>query len=125
MLYLYKKIETRCTVEIGFSMQEKTLIVTLKGEIDHHTCVEIRERVDREYQKRRAKNILFDFSHIAFMDSSGIGLLMGRYRNVSICGGTIGIYNVSHKVDKVLNLSGVYKLMKQYSNREQALKQLA
>lgn len=112
-------------MEIEFSMQDKTLMVHLIGEIDHHTCVEIRERVDREYQKRRAKNILFDFSHIAFMDSSGIGLLMGRYRSVAICGGNIGIYNVSQKVDRILNLSGIYKLMKNYSDREQALKQLA
>lgn len=106
-------------------MQENTLIVNLKGEMDHHTCVEVRERIDREYQKRRAKNILFDFADVVFMDSSGIGLLMGRCRNVAICGGNIGIYNVSQKVDKVLNLSGIYKLMKNYSDKEQALKQLA
>lgn len=59
-------------------MHDTTLIVSLSGEIDHHTSVEIRETVDREYQKRRAKNILFDFSNIVFMDSSGIGLLMDQ-----------------------------------------------
>ncbi|MGL4797901.1 MAG: STAS domain-containing protein [Cellulosilyticaceae bacterium] len=112
-------------MSIEFIMDENTLIVQLRGEIDHHTCVEIRERVDREYQKRRAKNILFDFSAIAFMDSSGIGLLMGRYRNVAICGGNIGVYNVTTKVDKILSLSGIYKLMKQYDTKDQALKNLA
>lgn len=125
-MLVYRKIgEMRCAVNIEFMMDENTLIVQLRGEIDHHTCVEIRERVDREYQKRRAKNILFDFSAIAFMDSSGIGLLMGRYRNVAICGGNIGVYNVTTKVDKILSLSGIYKLMKQYDTKDQALKNLA
>lgn len=112
-------------MNIEFCMQDNTLIVDLSGEIDHHTSVEIRETVDREYQKRRAKNILFDFSKIVFMDSSGIGLLMGRYRNVSICGGYIALYNVSPKVDQILSISGIYKLMKLYESREHAFKNLA
>lgn len=112
-------------MNIEFCMQDNTLIVNLSGEIDHHTSVEIRETVDREYQKRRAKNILFDFSKIIFMDSSGIGLLMGRYRNVSICGGYIALYNVSPKVDQILSISGIYKLMKLYDSREHAFKNLA
>ncbi|MDU6359112.1 MULTISPECIES: STAS domain-containing protein [Zhenhengia] len=112
-------------MNIEFCMHDTTLIVSLSGEIDHHTSVEIRETVDREYQKRRAKNILFDFSNIVFMDSSGIGLLMGRYRNVSICGGYVGLYNVPTKVDQILNISGIYKLMKLYESKEHAFKSLA
>ncbi|MEG0388901.1 MAG: anti-sigma factor antagonist [Niameybacter sp.] len=112
-------------MNIDFYMQDTTLIVILSGEIDHHTSVEIRETVDREYQKRRARNILFDFDQVVFMDSSGIGLLMGRYRNVSICGGYIGLYNVSSKVDKILNISGIYKLMKLYESKDHAFKNLA
>ncbi|MGL4363081.1 MAG: STAS domain-containing protein [Cellulosilyticaceae bacterium] len=111
-------------MDIDFGMHESILIVTPKGEIDHHTCVEIRERVEQEYSKRRAKSILFNCENIVFMDSSGIGLLIGRYRQVVVFGGQVGLYNVSPKVDKILNLSGVYKLMKQYDNEAEALKNL-
>lgn len=107
-----------------FNMQGFTLIVKLKGEIDHHTSVEIRESVDREYKRKRAKNILFDFNEVEFMDSSGIGMLIGRYRNVAICGGTVALIHVDEHIDKVLNLSGIYKLMKNYKDQEIALNSL-
>lgn len=106
-------------------MQGTTLVVVPSGEIDHHTSVTIREKVDREFQKRRARNILFDFNNIMFMDSSGIGLLMGRYRAAAICGGNIALFNVKPKVGQMLELSGMYKLMKVYEDRDEALAHLA
>ncbi len=112
-------------MSIDFTMVDRTLLVTLEGEIDHHTCVEIRQTVDREYQKRRAKNLLFDFANINFMDSSGIGMLMGRYRSVAICGGEIGLYNVSPEAWRILSLSGIHKLMKTYSSKQEAIEALA
>lgn len=112
-------------MKIDFSMQGTTLVVVPSGEIDHHTSVTMRERVDREFQKRRAKNIVFDFNNIMFMDSSGIGLLMGRYRTVAICGGSIALFNVKPKVSQMLELSGIYKLMKVYEDKNEALESLA
>lgn len=112
-------------MQIDFNMEESTLLIQLKGEIDHHTAVEIREAIDREYQKRRAKNVLFDFGQVLFMDSSGIGMLMGRYRNVVISGGQVGLLNVNSNIDKVLAISGIYKLMKAYKSKQDALTSLA
>lgn len=112
-------------MQISFEMKERNLIVTVEGEIDHHTSVEIRERVDREYQRRRARNIIFDFTNIKFMDSSGIGVLMGRYRNVMILGGSIALYGAGDQVDRVLSISGIYKIMKNYENIEDAIVSLA
>lgn len=111
-------------MKIEFYMQGTTLIIKLVGEIDHHTSVGIRESVDKEYQRKRAKNILFDFSEVEFMDSSGIGMLMGRYRNVAICGGSIGLINVDTHIDKILDLSGIYKLMRNYTDKQVALSYL-
>jgi len=110
---------------MDFVMVNRTLVVILEGELDHHTCVAIRQNVDREYQKKRAKNLLFDFANINFMDSSGIGMLMGRYRNVAICGGEIGLYNVSPEAQKILVMSGIHKLMKAYATKQEALEFLA
>lgn len=112
-------------MSIDFVMVNRTLVVILEGELDHHTCVEVRQTVDREYQKRRAKNLLFDFANINFMDSSGIGMLMGRYRSVVICGGEIGLYNVSSEAEKILTMSGIHKLMKSYLSKQEAIEALA
>ncbi|MGL4738336.1 MAG: STAS domain-containing protein [Cellulosilyticaceae bacterium] len=109
----------KCEVEKGI------LVVTLEGEIDHHTSAEIREMVDREFQKKRAKSIAFDCERIIFMDSSGIGMLMGRYRNVAVCGGSVALYNVQSNVDKLLAMSGVYKLMRIYNSKNEVIENLA
>ncbi len=108
-------------MKITFQTRENILDIKLSGEIDHHTCVELREKIDREYQKTRAKHMMIDFEEVKFMDSAGIGLLMGRYRSVVIGGGNIAIYHVSNKIDTVLKMAGLYKLVKTYDNREKAL----
>ena len=105
-------------------MLDSTMVVKLMGEIDHHTCVEIRQAVDRIYQKKRAKNLLFDFEKVTFMDSSGIGLLIGRYRLVAICGGTTGLYNVPADIERILKMANINKLMKAYSSKQEALQAL-
>lgn len=112
-------------MQMEFYMLDSTLVVALMGEIDHHTCVAIRQAVDRNYQKKRAKNLLFDFEKVTFMDSSGIGMLMGRYRLVAIGGGRTGLYNVPKDIERILKMSNVCKLMKAYSNKQEALKELA
>lgn len=112
-------------MQIFFETQDRNLIVTIEGEVDHHTSVEIRQRVDREFQKRRARNIIFDFTNIHFMDSSGIGVLMGRYRNVMILGGNVALYGVGDQVDRVLSISGIYKIMKTYDTKDEAILNLA
>ena len=112
-------------MKISFATKDRNLIVTIEGEVDHHTSVEIRERVDREFQRRRTRNIIFDFSNIKFMDSSGIGVLMGRYRNVMILGGNIALYGVGDQVDRLLSISGIYKIMKSYDSMDEAIVNLA
>ena len=104
-------------MQMEFYMLDSTLIVVLKGEIDHHTCVAIRQTIDKTYQKKRAKNLLFDFEEVTFMDSSGIGMLMGR--------GRTGLYNVPKDIERILKMANIYKLMKAYSNKQEALKELA
>lgn len=118
-------IRRRRALQMEFYMLDSTLVVVLMGEIDHHTCVAIRQAVDRNYQKKRAKNLLFDFEKVTFMDSSGIGMLMGRYRLAAIGGGRTGLYNVPKDIERILNMSNVCKLMKAYSNKQEALKELA
>ncbi len=110
---------------IEFETIGRALIARLTGEIDHHTCVQIRQEVDRAYQRTRAKDLIFNFDNVSFMDSSGIGMIMGRYRNVAICGGSIAVYNVSKEVNRILDMAGICKLMKVYNTKQEALEALA
>ena len=112
-------------MNIEFETIGRVLIVRLTGEIDHHTCVQIRREVDREYQRNRSKDLIFNFDEVSFMDSSGIGMIIGRYRNVAICGGSLAVYNVSKEVNRILDMAGICKLMKVYNTKKQALEALA
>ncbi len=111
-------------MDIKTMIKNNILLVDLEGEIDHHTSVQIKEEVDRLYLSNRLSHILFNFEKVTFMDSSGVGLLMGRYRNTVISGGKVVLVKVSPEVDKVMNLSGIYKLMKTYQSENEAIAHL-
>ena len=69
-------------MNILYASKNRTLIVKIMGEIDHCSSKEIKTKTDKEYKRLNNKNILFDLSNVTFMDSSGIGVIMGRYKNV-------------------------------------------
>lgn len=84
----------------------------LTGELDHHTAKEMREVVDNAVELNMPSLLVLDFSGITFMDSSGIGLVMGRYRNLQKTGAALHISGASSTIYKVLKLAGIEKLAK-------------
>lgn len=84
----------------------------LTGELDHHTAKEMREAVDNAVELNMPSLLVLDFSGITFMDSSGIGLVMGRYRNLQKTGAALHISGASPTIYKVLKLAGIEKLAK-------------
>lgn len=88
-----------------------TLVVKLTGEIDHHTAPEIRDVIDREISINNTKNVVLDFDGVSFMDSSGIGMIVGRYKQISARGGKVMLIRVKPQVDKILEISGLKKLL--------------
>lgn len=87
------------------------LTVYLPKELDHHTADEIRREVDKRIVQHGISAVIFDFRDTTFMDSSGIGLLMGRYKMVSYVGGSVCAVEVSEKVEKLLKLANVQKFV--------------
>lgn len=85
------------------------MIVYIPQELDHHFAQQITETVDRELEKGIVKQLVFDFSKTVFMDSSGIGMIMGRKRLLSYSGGTVSAIHVSDRVLRIMRLSGIYK----------------
>ncbi len=88
-----------------------TLFALIKGEIDHHTAPNIRESIDDAIlMYENTKRLVIDFSEVAFMDSSGVGLVMGRYRLLAEKNKSLLIDNLSERDYKIMKMSGIEKL---------------
>jgi len=98
-------------MEINLERIQNTLIVKLAGELDHHSAADIRQAVDKELYFTPIKNIVFDFDGVTFMDSSGIGMVIGRYKQVRARGGKTLIIRAKPQVDRILELSGIKKII--------------
>jgi stage II sporulation protein AA (anti-sigma F factor antagonist) len=88
-----------------------TLVAKLTGELDHHTAPNLRDALDREISLNNTVNIVLDFDGVTFMDSSGIGVIVGRYKQISARGGKVMVIRVKPQVDKILEISGLKKIL--------------
>lgn len=93
-----------------------TVTAYLSGELDHHTAREMREAIDSSVELNMPSTLVLNFKNISFMDSSGIGLVMGRYRNISKAGGELHITGTSPQIYKVMKLAGIERLAKLEGN---------
>jgi stage II sporulation protein AA (anti-sigma F factor antagonist) len=104
-----------------YEIYQRCLIIRLNEELDHHNAIRIREKADKLIDRNNIKHIIFDFSGAGFMDSAGIGVVMGRYKKVIFIGGKTAVANVSTAVDRIFRLSGLYKIIEKYDTVEAAL----
>ena len=88
------------------------LIVKLEGEIDHHSSTDIRDGLDRMIAENKPKTLILELADIDFMDSSGLGLVLGRYRRLAEIGSLMFIKNPGTRTEKILSMAGVDKLIK-------------
>ncbi len=109
-------------MQIGFEMQGRTLVARLKGELDHHSAATVREQLEDIIKRQNVKNLIFDFTELGFMDSSGIGVIIGRYKLIHGMGGEVAVSGANAHIDRILALSGIKKLMNVYKNTNLALK---
>lgn len=96
------------SVKIDFD--EDSLICRLSGEIDHHTTLPVRLEIDDKIENCRPKTLILDFSEVTFMDSSGIGLVMGRYKLLNEFGGVMEVIGLSNNSYKVMRLAGLDRI---------------
>ncbi|MDO4522288.1 MAG: anti-sigma factor antagonist [Eubacteriales bacterium] len=95
-----------------FKIEGTDLRICVPAELDHHHAEQIRRGTDRLIRSRNIRRIIFDFQKTGFMDSSGIGMLMGRYKDMYFMGGSVKAVHVNDRVRKILRLSGVSKILK-------------
>ncbi len=101
-----------------FKEEDKLLLIQITEEIDHHTTEKLRRKMDYEITRFMPRKVMFDFSKVSFMDSAGIGLLIGRYKLAKMLGCSTKIINASQSVKKVLEMSGVVRIIPVEENRK-------
>ena len=99
-------------MNIDYNEKDKLLTFEVTEEIDHHWSEKIRRQVDDEIERFIPKKVIFDFDKVTFMDSAGIGMLIGRYKSVKMLGGNLELVNVKNNIRKILEMSGIPKIIK-------------
>lgn len=96
---------------VELELQGDRLVAYLSGEIDHHHAAGMREAIDEKAAQVRPQELVLDFHDVTFMDSAGIGLILGRYRWMRQLGGMVRITHVSPQMEQILLLSGIHCLV--------------
>jgi stage II sporulation protein AA (anti-sigma F factor antagonist) len=111
-------------LRIKFKSVGTTLIVFMEGEIDHHWADYLKNKVDGEIIKSKNKNVIFDFGEVSFMDSSGIGVLIGRFKNIRSLRGKLVATNVKGQLERLFAMAGLRKIVPVYDTVDMALTQI-
>ena len=101
-------------MSVEIKTDEDVVTSFLSGEIDHHVALPIREKTDAAIISAHPKRVVLDFSGVTFMDSSGIGVIMGRYKRIYMLGGEVCAVHTSERMKKILTMSGVTRIMQIY-----------
>ena len=99
-------------MSVSIVVKGEVVTAYLNGEIDHHSAAEIRTVIDSSVEENKPTLLVLDFKNVSFMDSSGIGLVMGRYKAINEVGGELAIINTSPGIGKVMRLAGMERLAK-------------
>lgn len=111
-------------MQISISMRKNTLVVKLMGELDHHSASKAKELLEETIINRAVKNMVFDLSKLTFMDSSGIGMIIGRYKLIHALGGKVRIVCKNKHVDRLITMSGLSKLIEVYEDFDELIENL-
>lgn len=109
---------------LTLKIKNKNLLASFKGELDHHSSKEAREKIDKVYVDKNLNNIILDLRELTFMDSSGIGLIMGRFKNTKKNNKKLIIVNDNSYVERIIKMAGLLKLVESYPTVELAMKEL-
>ena len=101
----------KTNMESKFYEEDKLLVFRITDEIDDCSVQKIRGKADYEIQRHMPKRVVFDFDSVTFMDSAGIGLIIGRYKFANMIGAKLEVTNLTKSVEKIFEMSGILKLI--------------
>ena len=99
-----------------------SVIVRLAGELDHYCAQSIRRELDSLIADRTVRWLILDFSHLQFMDSSGIGVILGRYRQMRDRGGSVAVVNMNRHIARIFHMSGMDRIIRHIDRPQEAAK---
>lgn len=108
-------------MQVNINHKDDIMIVKMSGELDHHYVEDSRKMIDKDLDKKNIKNLVFDLEDVTFMDSSGIGLVIGRYKKVNSNNGQVSIVGAQKRVDTIFKMAGIYKIITKYEALEDAI----
>ena len=98
-------------MEEQFSVIDSCLMIRMPEEIDHYKSAYICENADKYILRKDVNHIVFDFSDTRFIDSSGIGIIMGRYKKIALFGGKVFVVHADKQIKRILLVSGMNKIV--------------
>lgn len=107
-----------------FSIIENVLIVRLSGELDHHESTRLRETWQKKLRDEQVQHVVLNLQNVTFMDSSGIGVILGRYKEILQLGGELVVCSINPAIQRIFEMSGLFKIIRQTENEQFALHSL-
>ena len=111
-------------MQISFEKTKDVLIVKLQGELDHHSSNYVRDKVDLEIMTSKLKSMILDMSDLNFMDSSGVGVIIGRYKLISSEGGKLLITNMRPQIKRIYEICGLNKIIPSFNTTKDAIENM-
>ncbi len=108
----------------SFEVSNGVMIYYLPRELDHYMAEKLKKSSENVFREEKIKYLIFDFENTEFMDSSGIGLITGRFRKVYDKGGMVYVVNVRPAIDKILNMSGIYRILCKKETKEEIINEM-
>lgn len=106
---------------VHLEVKRDVLCIRLSGELDHHTAEELRAKVTDMIEKHRTHHIVLNLAELSFMDSSGLGVILGRYKHVKSLGGEMVVCAISPPVKRLFEMSGLFKIIRLEESEARAL----
>lgn len=111
-------------MDISTDIEGNFLLVRIRGDLDMHTVPQFKEKVTSHMENNQLDNLILNLKEVNFIDSTGVGAILGRYRNLKANDGDLILVGVNPPVKRILKLSGVLQLISVFSSEKEILKEL-
>lgn len=108
--------------EMKIGLMNNALVVKFIGDVDNLVCESYKNKLETIIDENKYKKVIMDFTNVTFIDSSGLGLILGRYNQLKKYHGNLYVSGVNRQTEKIFNIAGIWTIMERYDNVEQALK---
>lgn len=112
------------SLRMEMDLQGDALIVRLSGELDHHSAETLKAKLEQTIEEDQPRHMILSLKNLSFMDSSGLGVILGRYKQISALGGKMVVCDVSDAIYRLFEMSGLFKILTIEEDEASALSSL-